>query len=292
MWCAGEPAHTVRLPVQTLRQPLQAQLVARHTRGGTPGASFAGSLTAGETRHLTVWAARKREAAHVDPSPSKPLTAAPEATTLESVLARKLLFSTSLLAAQACGAAAPAPPRVPRSDGCEAPHPEEGHSLEVYLSVLRDAQKQPLCPGQHLRASDELWVDVELDTASHVRLVFVAADGEAGELLRQDQADLTRVAMFRAPEGLLSRAAGEAQLVIVASREPLSSSDPMMGSIFDLSRDQGTLVERDGSVRPPPPGSGPSLDGVSLDLGAEGLHADFDARGLAMLTIPVRAAPP
>lgn len=220
------------------------------------------------------------------------MTAGQEATTLESVRARKLLLFTALLTGPACGAKAPAPPKVPRSDGCESPHPDEGHSLEVYLSVLRGAQKQPLCPGQHLSASDELWVDVELDTASHVRLVFVAPDGEAGELLRQDEADLTRVALFRAPEGLLAHAAGEAQLVIVASREPLSSSDPMMGSIFDLIREQGTLVERDGSVRPPPPGAGPSLEGVSLDLGPEGLHADFDARGLAMLTIPLRAAPP
>ena len=191
----------------------------------------------------------------------------------------------------ACAGSVPGPSTRPPNDGCAGRHSQDDHSLEVYLSVIRDTQKQPLCPGQHLSAEDELWVDVELDTASHVRLVFVSPDGEAGELLRQDQADLTRVAMFRAPEGLLSRAAGEAQLVIVASREPLSTTDPMMDSIFDLIRDQGTLVERDGSVRPPPPGSAPPLEGVRLDLSAGGLHADFDERGMAMLTIPLRAAP-
>jgi hypothetical protein len=178
-----------------------------------------------------------------------------------------------------------------RTDGCEAPHPQDGHSLEVYLSIYRAEQKQPLCPGQRLSEGDELWVDVELDTASYVRLVYVSPDGEAGELLRQDHADQTRVALFRAPDGLLVRSAGEAQLVIVASREPLSASDPMMDSMLDVIRETGTLVERDGSVRPPPPGAPPPLEGVQLDLGADGLHTDFDERGVAMLMIPLRTGP-
>jgi hypothetical protein len=196
----------------------------------------------------------------------------------------------SLLAWAACGHAPPEPSAMPRSDGCEAPHPGEGHSLEVYLAIKQAGERRAFCPGQRLDSTAELWVTVELDVASHVRMVYVSPDGEAGELLRQDEAYLTRSAMFRAPDGLLVRTPGEAQLVIVASRQPLEESDPVIGSMLDVIRDTGTLVERDGSLRPPPPGTEPA-SGVSLDVGGKGLHADFDENGVAMLMIPLRSAP-
>jgi hypothetical protein len=199
----------------------------------------------------------------------------------------RLPFALALATVCGCGQPAPEPPAVPRADGCEAPHPEQGHSFEVYLELKQAGGKRPFCPGQSL-ASGELWVTVELDTASHVRMVYVAPDGEAGELLRQDEADLTRSAMFRAPDGLLVRASGEAQLVIVASRAPLGESDPVMGSMFDVIRETGTLVERDGSLRPPPPGQEPA-SAVQLDATTTAMHADFDEHGVAMLTIPLRS---
>jgi hypothetical protein len=202
----------------------------------------------------------------------------------------RLPLALALAVCTACGQVAPEPPAVPRSDGCEAPHPDEGHSFEVYLVIKQASGKRPFCPGQELSAGDELWVNVELDTASQVRLVYLSPDGEAGELLRQDEADLTRSALFRAPEGLLVRTPGEAQLVIVASRAPLDESDPVMGTMLDVIRDTGTLVQRDGSLRPPPPGQEPA-SGVQLDSDMRGLHADFDERGVAMLTIPLRSGP-
>jgi hypothetical protein len=211
-----------------------------------------------------------------------------------STLAHRAFRTVTYVAlahATACAGAAPSPPaKPPRSDGCELPHPQEGHALEVYLAVGQFDGKQTLCPGSPLAASDELWVTVELDVASYVRMVFVAPDGETGELLRQDEADLTRSALFRAPEGLLSRVSGEAQLVVVASRQSLAESDPVMHATLDIIRDTGTLVQRDGSLRPPPPGSEPA-GAVRLDLGQLGLHADFDERGVAMLTIPLRTMP-
>jgi hypothetical protein len=201
----------------------------------------------------------------------------------------RLLCPLPLAACLACGGVAPEP-ASPRHDGCEAPHPEEGHSFEVYLAVKQPSGQRPFCPGERLHSGDELWVTVELDTASHVRMVYVSPEGEAGELLRQDEADLTRSAMFRAPDGLLVRTPGEAQLVIVASRAPLGESDPVMGTMFDVIRDTGTLVQRDGSLRPPPPGQEPA-GAMRLDVGTTGLHADFDENGVAMLMIPLRSAP-
>lgn len=178
---------------------------------------------------------------------------------------------------------------IPRADGCEPPHPDEPHSLEVFLAVSRNAGPQrPLCPGARLEAEDSLWVTVELDTASQVRMVYSAADGESGELLRQDEADLTRRAVFRAPQGLLVRSAGQAELLIVASREPLAEADPEMGGMLDVIRDTGTLVDRDGSLRPPPPGVETASAG-GLDLGAQGLHADFDENGVAILSLTLTA---
>jgi hypothetical protein len=134
-----------------------------------------------------------------------------------------------------------------------------------------------------------LWVSVEIDTASYVRLVYSTPDGGSGEVVRQDAADLTREALFRAPRGLLSSAPGEVQLVVVASRAPLEESDPALGAMLDVIRETGTLVDRDGSLRPPdePSGSEP----WRLDFGPQALHADFDERGVALLTVSLHAAP-
>src|SRR5690606_19004227 len=65
---------------------------------------------------------------------------------LEGMSARlsPLLF----LFSAACGHVAPEPLAVPRSDGCEAPHPGEGHSFEVYLAIKQPQGRRPFCPGQ------------------------------------------------------------------------------------------------------------------------------------------------
>lgn len=185
------------------------------------------------------------------------------------------------------GACAGPKPAARRPDGCQTAAPKTGHGLEIYLSVDRDGDKRPLCPGEVLSARDTLLIGVDLDIASHVRMVFIAPDGQAGELLRQDEADLTRAANFRAPEGLLAYAAGEAQLFIVASQEPLEQSDATMQMMLDVIRDTGTLVDRDGSLRPPPPGSAAPPDMLKLET-SEDLFADFDDKGMAMLAISLR----
>ncbi len=183
-----------------------------------------------------------------------------------------------------CGAPKPAP-RHP--DGCQAVTPEQGHDLEIYLAVVRDGKQRPLCPGEVLTEADVLWINVDLDLASHVRMVFIAPDGQAGELVRQDEADQTRQATFRAPEGLLAHAPGEAQLFVVASQTPLEESDPTMQMMLDVIRDTGTLVDRDGSLRPPPPGTAPPPDMLKLDT-SENLFANFDEHGVVMLAISLR----
>jgi hypothetical protein len=171
------------------------------------------------------------------------------------------------------------------------PRDERGHLLQVYLSVDRAGARTPLCPGQPLVGANALWVSVELDTASYVRMVFVTPDGETGELMRQDDAELTRQAVFRAPQELIHHAFGEAQLFIAASRIPLHEADPTIGSLFDLIHDTGILVERDGTLRPPPTNSRPAVQQLHLAADTQTLHADFDERGVAMLTVSLRADP-
>lgn len=210
---------------------------------------------------------------------------APASVIIEG-MRRALVLVTlpTVLLLAACGGPKPAPRHA---DGCQAVTPEPGHALEVYLSVAREADKRPLCPGMMLTEADALWISVELDTASYVRMVFIAPDGQAGELQRQDEADLTRMAIFRAPEGLLAHAPGEAQLVLVASRDPLETADSSMQLMLDVIRDTGTLVDRDGSLHPPPPGTEPPPDLMHLDA-SKNLFADFDDKGVAMLTISLR----
>ncbi len=198
-----------------------------------------------------------------------------------------LSFAAVCAGAGACGASKPEPRHA---DGCQTVTVEPGHALEVYLTVERDSTRRPLCPGEVLTDRDSLWLSVELEFASHVRVVYIAADGQAGEVLRQDEADLTRSAIFRAPEGLLAHADGEVQLFVVASREPLAESDPIIHAMLNVIRDTGTLVEPDGSLRAPPPGTAPPSDILKFEA-SENLFANFDELGVAMLAIALRARP-
>lgn len=183
-----------------------------------------------------------------------------------------------------CGAPKPAPRRP---DGCQTVAPEQGHGLEIYLAVARDEKPRPLCPGEVLHETDALWISVDLDIASYVRMVFIAPDGQAGELARQDEADQTRQATFRAPKGLLAHAPGEAQLFVVASQTPLEESDATMQMMLDVIRDTGTLVDRDGALHPPPAGSAAPPEMLKLET-SKNLFADFDDHGVAMLAISLR----
>ena len=80
---------------------------------------------------------------------------------------------------------------------------------------------------------------------------------------------------------------GEAQLFLVASQAPLEESDATMQMMLDVLRDTGTLVDRDGSLRPPPPGTAPPPDMLKLET-SKNLFADFDDHGVAMLAISLR----
>jgi hypothetical protein len=189
----------------------------------------------------------------------------------------------------ACGAAQPAALR--RNDGCTGSPQRRARALEVYVEVDRAGQRTPLCPGQPLVGADALWVSVELETASYVRMVFVTPDGETGELLRQDIADLTREALFRAPKDLVSRALGEAELFIVATHVPLEQADPGIAAMFDVIRETGVIVDRDGSIRPPRQDPPQPSEGLRLDVQTHTLYADFDDKGVALLSLPLRAKP-
>jgi hypothetical protein len=189
----------------------------------------------------------------------------------------------------ACAIAQPAALR--RDDGCVNSPQRIAHALEVYVSVDRAGQRSPLCPGQPLAGADALWVRVELDTVSYVRMVFVTPDGETGELLRQDLADLTREALFRVPRELISRALGEAELFIVASRAPLEQADPGIAAMFNVIRETGVLVDRDGTLSPPRESTEPPGQGLQLDVATRTFYADFDDKGVALLSLPLRADP-
>ena len=202
-----------------------------------------------------------------------------------NAMGRVLAAVSIVVFASAC--ATPKPPSR-QDDRCDAVIPEAGHALSVSLSRSRDGQKRPLCAGEALTASDALWISVELATEAHVRLVFIAPDGQAGELLHQEEQELTRSAEFRAPQGLLSHADGEAQLFLVASQQPLAESDATMALMLDLIRDTGTLVDRDGALHPPAQSSAPPPELMKLDI-SENLFADYDDQGMAMLAISLRA---
>lgn len=178
--------------------------------------------------------------------------------------------------------------RVRRNDGCSEHAGASAHALEVYLFVERDGVMDSLCPGQPLTSSDALWVGVDLDLASHVRMVFVSPAGESGEVLRQELGN-GEEAVFRAPRGLFTRERGDAQLVIVASRSALGEADPLLSSMLDTIRETGVLVDSDGQIVQKGQSAGPPA--LPMDLRSQALHADFDERGVALLTLTLHTAP-
>lgn len=199
-------------------------------------------------------------------------------------MGRLLLAALVAMLAVACASG----PKTRKDDGCSAAVPKDGHSLQVYLSVMRGEAKRPLCPGQPLSDKDALWISVELETDAYVRMVFIAPDGQAGELMHQGEADLSRTAEFRAPQGLLAHAPGEAQLFLVASKAPLAQSDETMQLMLDLIRETGTFVDRDGTLHPPE-NAAPPPEMMQLEA-SDNLFADFDEKGMAMLAISLQAA--
>jgi hypothetical protein len=201
---------------------------------------------------------------------------------------RRLVCALSALLVACGGAAAPV---TSRSQGCGEPYPGDEHSLQVRLAAERAGTRRALCPGHALDGADSLWVSVELASASFVRMVYVAPSGETGELMRQDAADFAREAHFRAPEGLMTAAFGDAQLVIVASRAPLREADPMLASMLDVIHETGVVVERDGTLTPPSRRAAPGPEAQLFNLGNEALFADFDAHGVAVLTLNLRTSP-
>jgi hypothetical protein len=178
-----------------------------------------------------------------------------------------------------------------RNDGCSEHQGASAHSLEVHLSAERDGRVHALCPGHPLTSADELFVNVDLDRASHVRMVFVSPDGESGEVMRQELAEIDAHAVFRAPRGLFTHERGEAQLVIVASHRPLAESDPLLASMLDAIRDTGVLVDREGHLRRGAHATGEHAQELPVDVRSQQLHADFDERGVALLTVALHTAP-
>jgi hypothetical protein len=187
------------------------------------------------------------------------------------------------------GAEPSAQSRVRQNDGCSEHTGASAHALEVYLFVERDGVMDSLCPGQPLTSSDALWVGVDLDLASHVRMVFVSPAGESGEVLRQELGGSGEEAVFRAPRGLFTRERGDAQLVIVASRSALAEADPLLASMLDTIRETGVLVDRDGQIVHTAQAAGPPA--LPMDLRSQALHADFDERGVALLTLTLHTSP-
>ena len=189
----------------------------------------------------------------------------------------------------ACGGGAALSPR--RDDGCGATRAAHGHALQVYLEADRSGQPKPLCVGQELTGADTLWVIVEIATDAYVRAIFITPDGQTGELLRDNASALTRMARFQAPRGLMTRAAGEAQFVVVASRTPLERADPAMASMLQVIHETGVLVDHQGRLTPPMHEAHANPEEALLNLASDSLYADFDAHGVAVLTLTLHATP-
>lgn len=189
----------------------------------------------------------------------------------------------------ACASGAALAPR--RDDGCGVSGNAHGHALQVYLEADRTGTLSPLCVGHNLTSADVLWVTVEIATDAYVRTVFVTPDGQTGELLRQDTETRTRRARFQAPRGLMTRAPGEAEFVVVASRDPLHDADPTMASMLRVIRETGVLVDHEGNLTPPLREPGDDTPEQLLNLGSDSLYADFDEHGVAVLTLTLQASP-
>jgi hypothetical protein len=159
--------------------------------------------------------------------------------------------------------------------------PARVHQLAVSLSVGHGAERKPLCPGESLRTHDPLVVAVESASEAYLRLVFVSADGQVSEWLSSPPQDITRKASFRSPEGALSNIAGEGQLFLVASLQPLAETDPIMQGMLDVIRETAAPPSERGFTR--------SAEVLQIETLA-GLEADFDENGVVMLAIDLHAA--
>lgn len=199
----------------------------------------------------------------------------------------KTWFSLLLIVSSlGCASTQPAPASAlgVSSSASRCAQPAHEHQLEVSLSIGQGSERKPLCPGERLSSNDALFIAVESAADAYVRLIFVSADGHASEWPPQEHEDVTRKAFFRAPAGVLAKAAGEAQLFLVASLQPLSETDPVMQGMLDVIRDTAPLASQ---ADVPAPGSAEVLHVESHG----GLEADFDENGLAMLAIGLHAAP-
>ncbi|MFT3921635.1 MAG: hypothetical protein QM778_03785 [Myxococcales bacterium] len=200
----------------------------------------------------------------------------------------RLVYALSTLVCACAGSVA----LVPRKDdGCGVIQADHGHALHVYLAADRTGDKNPLCPGQVLTGADTLWASVEVSVDCYVRMIFVTPDGQTGEVLRTDSGRPVRQAIFQAPRGLLTRASGEAQLVVVASRKSLSASDPAMASMLEVIRETGVLVDEHGRLTPPLRADEGTPEDQLLNLGTRALYADFDEHGVAVLTLSLHTSP-
>lgn len=200
----------------------------------------------------------------------------------------RLVCALSTLACACAGGMALAPRK---DDGCAITGNAHGHAIQVYLEADRTGRLTPLCVGHDLTSADALWVTVEIATDAYVRTVFVTPDGQTGELLRQHADDRTRSARFQAPRGLMTRSPGEAEFVVVASRDPLHDADPTMASMLNVIRETGVLVDHEGNLTPPMREADDHTEDQLLNLGSDSLYADFDEHGVAVLTLTLQASP-
>jgi hypothetical protein len=88
----------------------------------------------------------------------------------------------------------------------------------------------------------------------------------------------------------VSAASGDVQLVVVASLVPLEEADPTLAAMLDVIHDTGARSS-DGVPVPAVATSGPQPEAKLLSLGAGDLAADFDAHGVAVLTVTLETAP-
>jgi len=122
---------------------------------------------------------------------------------------------------------------------------------------------------------------VEIDRPAFVRLMFVDPAGAAGALEPQGDDGRGRRAEFRVPSGLLTGRAGQAQLLLIASEQPLEDADPAMDTLYQVVRETGTWVDAAGRLHPPER-QPPSGEALHFDTTVD-MHADFDPNHVAMV---------
>jgi hypothetical protein len=196
----------------------------------------------------------------------------------------RTMLMASLLVMSSFGCAGSSIVQTKQAAASCAPQ-RHGHELAVTLSVERGAGRRALCPGERLSSADALFIAVEIASAAYVRLVLVAANGHASELLPEENDQATHRASFQSPAGMLANASGEAQLFLVASLHPLSRTDPVMQDLLDAIRDT-TGVSPEQATSP----ASESPETLHLESQAD-LAADFDENGLVMMAIALHTSP-